>query len=565
MALKTIMLRHSIEKKKNELEALRAKDADFQTREADLEKAITEADTPDAETVVNEEVDRFDAEKTAHDQAKADLENDIANMEAELRSVEEAAPQRSAPASSGQKPEERTDHYMFKNINIRSLPLGINAFDSLPMEQRSAIVQRQDVKDFLTRLRGMKGQTRDVSGASLTIPVVFLEMIMENLFRYSKLLNRVRMRPVNGQARQNIMGLIPPAVWMESVGSLNQINLSISQVETDGYKVGGFIPIANSTLEDSDEDLASVIVEALSESIGQALDMAILYGKGSTSRMPLGIVTRLAQTAAPEGYPATAPAWVDLHTSNVITLNSSLDPVDFWAALTIAVGNTYTKYGRGTQFWAMNSKTLQTLRSKLITFTASGDLLARFNGVMPIVDGDVDILEFMPDGDIVGGYGDLYLLALRKGVNIESSREAQFVQDNTVFKGTERADGQPIISGAFVAMNINNVSPTTTMTFPLDTANDAMLSALTIGSESLVPEFDSDTYTYAMTASSASDLIVATPAQANAQVAINYNGENVVNGTTIEWTADNTAHPLTITVTQGNAIRVYTIQVTKAS
>ena len=50
MALKTIMLRRSIDKKKEELEQLRAKDQDFQIREAELEKAIDEANTPEEAT-----------------------------------------------------------------------------------------------------------------------------------------------------------------------------------------------------------------------------------------------------------------------------------------------------------------------------------------------------------------------------------------------------------------------------------------------------------------------------------------------------------------------------------
>jgi hypothetical protein len=45
MALKTLMLRRSIDLKKKELEELRKKDGDFQTREAELENAIAEAQT----------------------------------------------------------------------------------------------------------------------------------------------------------------------------------------------------------------------------------------------------------------------------------------------------------------------------------------------------------------------------------------------------------------------------------------------------------------------------------------------------------------------------------------
>lgn len=568
MALKTIMLRHQIDKKKSNLEELRKKDADFQTREAELETAILEADKEggeDAQEAVAQAVEQFDADKRSHDEAVAALEEEIRSMEAEMEAIEKDTPQRSNSSAAVRTPEERNDTHMYNTINIRSLPLGQRAFDALPMDQRSAIVQRDDVKQFLTRLRAMKGQTRDISGAELTIPVVFLDLIAENQYRYSKLVNRVRVRNVRGEARQTIAGTVPEAVWTEMCGAINELTFAFNQIVVDGYKVAGYIPVCNSQLEDSDIDLAGTIVEMISESLGLAKDKAILYGKGAASKMPLGIVTRLAQTAQPDGYPATAPAWVDLHTSNIIQIDSSDEPVAFWASLALAVGNTYNRYARGTQFWAMNSKTLATLKSKLITFAASGELLARFNGVMPIVDGDVDVLEFMPDGDIVGGYGDLYLLSNRSGMTIESSREVQFIQDNTVFKGKERCDGQPVIANAFVAININNQAVTTSMTFAADTANDALLQSLSVGTESLSPLFDSTVQSYTIaTASNASDKIEATPAVSGAKVAINYNGSNVRNGGTVTWMADSTPHPLTITVTNGNAVRVYTVMVTKA-
>ena len=562
MALKALLLRRSIDSKNELMKQLIEKDESFRTREAELETAIMEAATDDDRAAVDQEVKKFEAEKSAHEDEKQRLAQEIEGLEADLEKLENETP---APAASSNPPKERKDSMNLKDIKIRSLPMQVRVFDALTHEQRSAIVARDDVKEFLSRLRSMKGQTRDVSGAELTIPIVFLDLIAENMFRYSKLLNRVRVRNVNGQARQTIAGTVPEAVWTEMCGAINELTFVFNQITVDGYKVAGFVPVCNSVLEDNDIGLAGWIVEMLSESIGLAMDKAILYGKGAASNMPMGIVTRLAQTVQPDNYPANAPAWVDLHTTNIIQIDSSEEPVTFWAALAVAAGNTYTKYARGTQFWAMNSKTLATLKSKLITFAASGELLARFNGVMPIIDGDVDVLEFMPDGDIVGGYGDLYLLAMRSGMTIESSREVQFIQDNTVFKGKQRADGQPVIPGAFVAININNTSVTTAMTFAADTANNAMLQSLSIGNETLSPVFDSDTYAYTIaTASNASDKIEATSAQAGAQIAISYNGTNVRNGGTVTWTADSKAHPLTVTVTQGNAVRVYTVMVTKA-
>ncbi len=180
------------------------------------------------------------------------------------------------------------------DINIRALPMSKRAFDALPMEQRKAIVERDDTKEFFTQLRSMKGQNRAVTGAELTIPVVFLDLISENMFRYSKLLNRVRLRNVSGEARQTIAGTVPEAVWTEMCGAINELTFVFNQITLDGFKVAGFVPVCNSILEDNDIGLASWIVEMLSESLGLAMDKAILYGKGTASKMPLGIVTRLA-------------------------------------------------------------------------------------------------------------------------------------------------------------------------------------------------------------------------------------------------------------------------------
>ena len=566
MALKAIMLRSKIDKKRSELNALLEKDADFEAREAELEQAIEEAQTEEEQQTVSEQVEAFETEKTEHEESKARLNEEIMGLEDEL-SATETEPPIDRTASSVKKPirKERKGVEMITR-DIRKLPMNVRAFDSLPMETRENIVEREDVKAFLSKIRSMKGSTRAIAGGDLEIPVVFLELISENMYRYSKLLNRVRVRSVPGQARQTIAGTVPEAIWTEMCGAINELSFVFNQVTLDGYKVAGYVPVCNSLLEDtvSNLDLASWIVEMISESIGLAEDKAILYGKGASSHMPLGIVTRLAQEDQPSGYPANAPTWVDLHESNILSINGdSMTGAQFWSALTLAAGNTFTRYSRGNQFWAMNSRTYAKLKSKLITFTASGDIVANLYGNLPIITGDVDVLEFIPDGDIIGGYGDLYVWADRADIRIDQSEHVQFIQDNTVFRGKARADGMPIIPGAFVAININNTDVTTAMDFAADTANDADLIDLTVGSYSL--SFNPDTLTYNVTATNASDAVTATPAQASAAVEISYGGKNVVNGSAVKWTADSTAHPMTITVKNGNAVKVYTVNVTKAA
>lgn len=562
MALKALMLRRSIDAKKAELVALEAKDADFATREAELAQAIEEVEPGNAEQeeAINAEIEQFEADSTTHSEAKETLRVDIERLEGELEEIERNAPV--PPAPEIKKNDVRGDQRM-ENINIRSLPMTRRAFDALPMEQRNTIVAQDDVKAFLGELRSMKGQSRAITGAELTIPVVFLDLISENMFRYSKLLNRVRVRNVSGEARQTIAGTVPEAVWTEMCGAINELSFTFNQVTLDGYKVAGYVSFCNSLLEDNDINLASWVVEMTSESIGLAMDKAILYGKGAASKMPLGIVTRLAQDTKPADYPANAPEWVDLSDSNILQIGgASVTGAEFWSALMTATGATYTRYNRGNMFWAMNSKTYATLKSKLITFTATGDIVANLFGSLPIVTGDIDVLEFIPDGDIIGGYGDLYLLAMRSGMTIESSTHVQFIQDNTVFRGKQRADGMPIIPGAFVAININNQAVTTVMDFAADTANDAQLEDITLTGATI--SFDPKTYTYSATATNNSLKIEATAAQASAQIAIQANGKNVRNGGTVTLTASE-LNPITVTVKQGNATRVYTLNITGAA
>lgn len=566
MALRALMLRRSIDNKKKELEQLRGKEAAFKKRETELEAAIaevTEATDEEQQKAVEEEVAKYEAEKSAFDKAKDECAAAIDRLEEELKGIEEAAPTEEPTTEETAIIEEteRSKRTRMININIRALPKEQRVFDALPMQTRQEIVARQDVKNFLKELRAMKGGAqRAVSGADLTIPIVFLDLISENMFRYSKLLNRIRVRNVRGEARQTIAGTVPEAIWTEMCAAINELEFVFNQVTVDGYKVAGFVPVCNSILEDNDINLASWIVEMLSESIGLAEDKAILYGTGI--KMPMGIVSRLAQTAKPNDYPTNAPAWVDLHTTNIQKIDSTLTGAAFWAALTVATGNAYSLYARGEKFWAMNSKTYNLLKSKVITFTATGDIAAGVFATLPIITGDIDILEFIPDGDIIGGYGDLYLWVNRGEIQIDADRSVQFIQDNTVFRGKARADGMPVIPQSFVAININGSDVTTSMTFAADTANDALLQSLTVGSETLTPTFDPAVMAYTITAAAATDKIEATAARAQAKIELNLNGKNLNNGGTATWTSG--SNTLTVTVKNGNAVRVYTLTVTKS-
>ena len=91
--------------------------------------------------------------------------------------------------------------------------------------------------------------------------------------------------------------------------------------------------------------------------------------------------------------------------------------------------------------------------------------------VMPIIGGTVEFLDIVPDNNIVGGFGNNYLLAERRGIQLAESRHAQFVEDNTLYRGTARYDGIPVAGEAFAAFSLTTTAVTTSATFATDTAN----------------------------------------------------------------------------------------------
>ena len=113
----------------------------------------------------------------------------------------------------------------------------------------------------------------------------------------------------------------------------------------------------------------------------------------------------------------------------------------------------------------MNDTTKNNLMAKALTFDASGAIVAKINNEMPVIGGEIITLPFVPEGDMIGGYGELYLLGERAGATFAASEHANFIEDNTLFKGTARYDGRPIIAESFIAVNIENKAVTKTLDF----------------------------------------------------------------------------------------------------
>lgn len=447
MALRALMLGKKLSAKKTRLEELRAKMTELETREAEIAQAIEEAESDEEKAAVEEAVTGFEAEKDETTKEVESLETEVRELENELEQIETPAP--------AAEPEARTTAAEPETRTREEIPHMKKRFRDWTMDQKRALTEREEVQQFLGVIRTAMREKRAVTGVGALIPTVILELLKDNIEVYSKLYSRVNMQPVAGIARQPIQGIIPEAVWTEACGTLNELDLSFDSVETDAYKVGGFFRVCKAVIDDTDPVLTNALIEALGQAIGYALDKAILYGTGT--KMPVGVVTALAGVS---------------ETPNIISHASTVTGAALIKALVLDSGKMKRKYSRGAKLWCMNETTYTKLVAELVEVDAAGAYVSAVNGVMPVIGGDIVVLEFIPDDTIIGGYFDLYLLAERAGTSIETSEHAFFIEDQIAFKGTARYDGKVLRTAAFIAVGLNGTTPAPSdVTFAQDGAN----------------------------------------------------------------------------------------------
>lgn len=461
-------LRASLKAKLDEQTQVRERRAKWKTREEAAEKALEEI----VEDTVQEEKDALDAEiadlekeddelKEAEAQLEADvadLEKKIADMEDELEKLsdtnEEPAP---APAAepAGETDETRGRTAMHRILRTR---------------ETREILRGTASKAFADQIRSLS--TRGVTGGALTVPTVLMPLLTEIVSDYSRLYGFLNVQQIRGDGKQNLLGAVPEAVWTANTGKLNEVALTFNQILCDSHKVAGYVPIPNPYLQDSDEDLAAIALDYLGQGIAKGLDKAVIYGTGTN--MPVGIMTRLAASSSPAWWQANAPTFTDLHSTHIGKLSgASVTGSALYKEMLTVLGKAKDFYrgGKGGLFWACNHTTATKLKIEALAFNAAGAIVAGLQDEMPILGGKIVELDFIPDDAVIGGYGSSYLLGERAGVQLAASEHAQFIEDNTVFRGIARYDGRPAAGEAFAAFALSTTTIATTATFAADTAN----------------------------------------------------------------------------------------------
>lgn len=502
MPLKVLELRDQLEAAKTAAESHKAtrpgfaeKRSALEQRRDDLLKRVDELPdetTDEGRAAVEAEVVAVEAEATALDEEEAAfdatafdaeqerLDNVVKDLERQIADIEA----RNNPKPAGAERDDTKSEEVRNNMPNRYVSAQLRT-----REAREAFFTREDVKTFVENVRALGQSGRSVDNVGAITPDIWLDVLAEETVAESKLLKYCRYKKVPGTARQPMTAGLPEAIWFEALGKLNETSLGFTDVEYDCYGLGSYIAVPDLYLASGTViDLGSDIMDSMISALAVGKDKGIIYG--TNTKMPLGVVPRLAQESDPSDQSINF-SWHDYHSTNIITVSSSDTGAAFFRRLALAkkVLKRHNRPAPHGLIWLMNPTTSAHVDAEA-TYANVLALGAKDNpeNWMPVLGGHREILDFIPDDNIIVGYFDLYGFAEREGGKVANSDLPMFLSNKTVFKAVTYADGMPLVPDAFAVIGINSTSPTTSLSFDPDYANsdinDLTVTAAAHGSSS---------------------------------------------------------------------------------
>ena len=419
--LKKIKLEREKELANERKAELEEKRAAFLIEQDEVRIALQEAKEQADLDLVDERGQKAEASLREVEEEIATLDTKVEGIDSELSELAEKEEKIEEKAD-----EPKEERHMEKDMAVRASKYETRG-------EMLARLEREEVRDFYTGLIDLANNKRGITGSDVTIPEIVINMVQQRLGDYSKLYGEVNVQTLGGTGRIILDGAIPEAVWTECCDPVQELASAFSDTEIDCFKVGGFIPICNATLEDSMINLANYIETRLAWAIAKAIDKAIISGTVAT-KMPTGVLSVI-----PAGNKVTSDGTLKDIIKNMALIDNGEDGPEMGEVIAVMKRSTYYTH----------------IAPQTLLPTADGRYVVQTASTPYLPDGTrVVFSQYVPADVIVLGAFKTYLLGERAGMNLAVSTDVKFVEDQTVFKGTARYDGKPVYPELFVEITI---------------------------------------------------------------------------------------------------------------
>lgn len=408
-----------------------------------------------------------------------------------------------------------------------------------------------------------KDPRQALANLDVVLPETVLNAVFDELQTSHPLLSRISFT-YTGAAIKMLMNTngYQTGVWGKLCDDIVQeITSGFKEVDTGLFKLSAFMPVCKAMLELGPEWLDSYVRQVLYEVWANGLEVGVVAGTGNDQ--PIGMTRQVGDDVQVSGgvYPEKTKIAVNDLTPATLGNLLSLIAVD---------SNGKSRNVRDLILIVSPQDYFQKVMPATTQMTPNGTYQ---NDVLPY---PISIIQSpaVKNGEAVLGMGYKYFAAAGSSTsgNIEYSDHYHFLEDERVYLIKGYANGFPMDNNAFLHLDISGLRPLTYRVTVVDEptpSNDATLSALSLGSVSLTPAFDSKTTTYTASTTNATNTVTATPANAGAKVVITNKGTagdavEIPNGTAATWQAGTNTLTITVTAEDGTTTKAYTVTVTKS-
>ena len=229
MALRQLMLAKQIKDKENELNELREMETDFETREKAIEISIEEATTEEERSIVDAEIEKFNAEKEEHDSRRESVEIELKELRKQMEEYEKI-PKRKELKVGMKRTEEQ----------IEEVRRGINDFVHTKGECRVGFTSVEGGALIPEELLAPQTKPEDIV----------------DLRNYVKIVN------VNSASGKYPV-IAKSGSKMATVTELEQnpklANPTVTKVDYSVETRRGYIPVSQEVIDDADYDVTGLI------------------------------------------------------------------------------------------------------------------------------------------------------------------------------------------------------------------------------------------------------------------------------------------------------------------
>lgn len=452
MKLRVLMLRKKLDEREKKLAEVKDYLNDLKKREEELEEAIedlNEDSTDEEHETVSQSIDELEEEKKTKLKKKKNLEDEINDIEKSIDEMEEDTVVEDDNEDETSN-EEETRREEKREIQRRDKRMNLK--DMTRRERAEKILERDENKAFFVDLVDMYfgraaklgGMTTDTAG--LMIPDDVYYEINQRIGDYGSLYNLVRKIHLVGKARIIMNAGTPKMFWTEKCEPLQETTLGeLKQVELDNFKLGGYVFLCESFVQDVNENshhaitIVDYILNEFAKAIAEALDKAIYEGKGAAEKQPEGIKSVVKTTKK---------------VTSILELLGVIGGIDVQFYEHNAPQGTITVAG--------NRSTLyQWIYPETWGKDSNGKLVYGMGNTLP--DGTrIETSNVIPDGELVVGDFNQYILGIRKDMNFDTNDRLQWIEENIGYKIRGRYDGKVVNPKAFARVKFEKPAAETT-------------------------------------------------------------------------------------------------------